>query len=1002
MLKKSNIYICVFLFLAILSMASCRKSDSPTVERPEITVPEELNQPQYRIGLPQGAAAMTVGEQKFDKAQILYYNSPAEGYSAVEHKKIDAFLFDRHSMTYAVKNNPSLKLLPQDIGEEHIVVGFPKGHHELCSKVNEFIRQYRKDGTYQEMYERWFGTGSPPQMPEIPAPENPTEKYYVGTEGLNEPMSFFGKGGTLTGFDLEFIKRLALFLNAEFDVESMTFPALISATESEKIDLLVSNLNATSERKEKMLMSDDYVDSAIAVMVHADTQATVMSDAIQSLRDLEGKKTGSLTGSCVQELTDPLQSGIEYLLFNDNGTSIQALRSGKVDAVLLDEPMARMWAARYPNELRFACIYVEDHYGYAFQKGSPLTQKVNEVIRMLKQSGELEALIKKWCNTSDPNQQLEVWTHRKDYTGSEGTLRFGSDPTQEPMCYFIDGRYVGLDTEIVNRVAYELNRKFEFVPMNFGSLIEAVNANKLDIVGGSMSITEARRQKVDFSDCYYDGGLSILTRGSKKSAANEITGIAQLDGKRIGVMTGTSSDRAARDHFPRSQIVYFNTFNDLVIALENGKIDAFLMEEPQARLLLKSRPNFTALNEQLTFDDYAFIFSKNEKELCDAFSEQIRAMKADGTLKKLEDKWFSGDETVQKMPEPLAHASKGTLRFATVPQFEPFTFLRNDRVIGYDIEVACLAAEKLGYVLEPTIMEWGGYIEAVASGKVQLGVSFTTVTEERKQQMLFSEPNYRGGLVVIVKRAGASQTTAGFGSWLKRAGGELAASFDRTFVREERWKLILHGLKITLLISVFSAILGTLLAFPVCMMRRSQHRFWRTLGHSYIALMQGTPILVILMILYYVIFAKVDINAVLVAIFGFSLNFAAYVSEMLRTGIEGIPKGQSEAAYALGFSRFAVFRHVILPQAVRSILPVYRGEFINVLKTTSIVGYIAIQDLTKMSDIIRSRTYEAFFPLIATAVIYFAVAWLLASGLSFVEYKLDPKNRRKHQKGETP
>ena len=154
------------------------------------------------------------------------------------------------------------------------------------------------------------------------------------------------------------------------------------------------------------------------------------------------------------------------------------------------------------------------------------------------------------------------------------------------------------------------------------------------------------------------------------------------------------------------------------------------------------------------------------------------------------------------------------------------------------------------------------------------------------------------------------------------------------------------------------------------------------------------PMVVLLMVLYYLIFASVDIHAVIVAIIGFSLNFAAYAGEMLRTGIDSIPKGQREAALALGFNRFQSFTKVILPQALRQILPIYRGEFINMLKSTSIVGYIAIQDLTKASDIIRSRTYEAFFPLIATALIYFVTAWFLAGFLIWLDSRLDPAKRR--------
>ncbi|MEG1193685.1 MAG: ABC transporter permease subunit, partial [Clostridia bacterium] len=128
-------------------------------------------------------------------------------------------------------------------------------------------------------------------------------------------------------------------------------------------------------------------------------------------------------------------------------------------------------------------------------------------------------------------------------------------------------------------------------------------------------------------------------------------------------------------------------------------------------------------------------------------------------------------------------------------------------------------------------------------------------------------------------------------------------------------------------------------------------------------------------------------------------NFGVYVSEMMRTGIDAVDKGQIEAAHALGFTRMRTFRKITFPQAARHFLPVFKGEFISMVKMTSVVGYIAIQDLTKVSDIIRSRTLEAFFPLIATAVLYFLVANLLTVLLSWLEVSLDPKRRSRTVKG---
>jgi polar amino acid transport system substrate-binding protein len=125
------------------------------------------------------------------------------------------------------------------------------------------------------------------------------------------------------------------------------------------------------------------------------------------------------------------------------------------------------------------------------------------------------------------------------------------------------------------------------------------------------------------------------------------------------------------------------------------------------------------------------------------------------------------------------------------------------------------------------------------------------------------------------------------------------------------------------------------------------------------------------------------------------MNFAAYVSEIFRTGIDGVDKGQTEAGIAMGFTRARTFFYIVLPQTVRRILPVYKGEFISLVKMTSIVGYIAVQDLTKVSDIVRSRTFDAFFPLVMVAILYFLISWFLMQSLEYVERITDPKFKRR-------
>ena len=218
----------------------------------------------------------------------------------------------------------------------------------------------------------------------------------------------------------------------------------------------------------------------------------------------------------------------------------------------------------------------------------------------------------------------------------------------------------------------------------------------------------------------------------------------------------------------------------------------------------------------------------------------------------------------------------------------------------------------------------------------------------------------------------------------------LAESFSNNLIAEQRYRMILDGLQVTLIITLCATILGTLLGGLVCWMRMSRRPWLQKIAKVYIDIMRGTPVLVVLMLMYYVIMAPLEATGIVVAIVTFGMNTAAYIGEMLRTGIQGVDKGQTEAGLALGYTPRQTFVRIVLPQVVKAVMPVYQGEVISLLKGTSIVGYIAVQDMTRASDLIRSRTFDAFFPLILTAIIYFFMAWLvgrLLTALSSKEYK---------------
>ncbi|MDD5953454.1 MAG: amino acid ABC transporter permease [Oscillospiraceae bacterium] len=210
---------------------------------------------------------------------------------------------------------------------------------------------------------------------------------------------------------------------------------------------------------------------------------------------------------------------------------------------------------------------------------------------------------------------------------------------------------------------------------------------------------------------------------------------------------------------------------------------------------------------------------------------------------------------------------------------------------------------------------------------------------------------------------------------------------------------LLQGLGNTMLITVFAVILGMLLGFLIAIVRTTHDKTGKLvipnlICRVYLTVIRGTPVVVQLLIIYFVVFASVPINKIFVAILAFGLNSAAYVAEIVRSGIMSIDNGQFEAGASLGLNYAKTMLFIILPQAFKNILPALANEFIVLLKETSVAGYIAIQDLTKGGDQIRSDTYNAFLPLLAVAAIYLVIVMFLTYLVSRLERRLAKNDRR--------
>ncbi len=227
---------------------------------------------------------------------------------------------------------------------------------------------------------------------------------------------------------------------------------------------------------------------------------------------------------------------------------------------------------------------------------------------------------------------------------------------------------------------------------------------------------------------------------------------------------------------------------------------------------------------------------------------------------------------------------------------------------------------------------------------------------------------------------------------------DFIASFRNNFIDDNRYMYLVEGLGITLVVTLFAVIIGIALGFLVAIIRSTYDKtgklkFLNIICNLYLTIIRGTPAMVQLLIMYYVIFASTSLDKVVVAILTFGINSGAYVAEIVRSGIMSIDNGQFEAGRSLGFSYGKTMWYIILPQAFKNVLPALANEFIVLLKETSICGYIGLMDLTRGGDIIRSRTYEAFLPLIAVALIYLALVMILTHFVKLLERRLRSSER---------
>ena len=699
--------------------------------------------------------------------------------------------------------------------------------------------------------------------------------------------------------------------------------------------------------------------------------------------DLSGKRVSMLTGAPFEELIKSKVPDVgEFSYFNSMSDMIIALVTEKTDAILMNNAVSELAVNRNPELALFPQSLQDGVFGIAFAKGSPEREKWQAAYDRISEEAKQEAW-EKWTGSDESIKKLP----EQDWPGLAGTVVVAACDTLEPMSYAGEGgKLQGFDLEMILMMAKELDVHVEFVGMEFSAVLSYVESGKALMGAGSIIVTPERQEAVDFVE-YYPAAFTLAVRAADEEASGDGS-LDQLDGKRIGIQTGSIFQPFVAERLPNAKIYYFNSSSDLIAALKSNKIDAFPMDEATLNIIMEQEDRIDHLDEYLDQVEVGMVFAKTDsgQQLCDEISSWLRELKESGELERLREKWYEGsDEEKTVLDYKSLPAVNGTLTLATEGALMPFSYVSDGELVGYEIDLVTRFCEEHGYALQIKMINFDGILMAVQEGQVDFGASGFAITPERQESVLFSEPYYHSGTVMAVLKDAQS----GNSFW-----DTVVSSFEKTFLRENRWQLFLSGIATTLLITVLAILLGSLLGFAVYMLCRNGNPVANIITRIIVWLIDGMPVVVLLMILYYIIFAKAQVSGVFVSVVGFTLIFGSAVFSMLKSSVATVDSGQSEAALALGYSNRRAFFRIVLPQAMLHFVPAYTRQITALIKATAVVGYIAIMDLTKIADIVRSRTYEAFFPLIAIAVIYFLLAWFLNLIVKQLGKRFDTKKRR--------
>lgn len=703
-----------------------------------------------------------------------------------------------------------------------------------------------------------------------------------------------------------------------------------------------------------------------------------------SYKDLAGKRIACWSGSPYESAIKEFVPDAEVARMSVIGDMINSMYEGKVSAVCCNKSIYPNLKKEFNNLVCIDDFNYDVSYGTLFSlssDGEALKNQYNAFLAKIKANGRYDELVEEWVGT--PEHGL---SHINDWDTSNGSLKVLCGYSTPPFVYIYNNEFSGFEFAIFAEFCEENHYRFDYENGEFNSFIASLEAGVCDTCISGFEITEERKKSVNFSDPIYSDKAVFYVVGSQNKQT-EYTSLDELNGKIAGAVDGSFVEGMTRYRFPDNEIISYRNFSDAFSAVLNNKIDFIAVDSLKAKQVGETFEGLSYIEENIYTQEFGFFTAKDSErgnKLLTQLNEFIENNKDD--IDALKDKWMSDLTDAQSLETDL-DPNDEELIFGITGTSEPYTFIRNSEYVGLDVDVIRLFCKLYDYNLKIEAYDYSGLVPAVQTGKVDIGGSGIAITEERKQAVNFTITYCTDETYPVVRATSVKESFI----------DSLANSFYKNFIKEDRWLLILDGVLSTLRISFLSVLFGTLFGLIYYIISRNGNKIVNETFDRLSSLLDGLPMVVILMILYYVVFSSSNLSAEIVSIIAFSLTFSLGVYSMIKTAVKSIDIGQSEAAFSLGFSDIETFFIIIVPQALTQFMPNYKSAIVNLVKGTAVVGYIAVQDLTKASDMIRARTYEAFFPLISTAIIYLLLGKLLILLINSLEIHIEPQLRSKEK-----